>query len=126
MPNNLYFYPSEKQDIPTTWTFSCCTSWWDVKSGGTHLCLKVHVKDSICFIHHQEFQSSQGEALCVLHVVYQAPRSRYRKKECNASHLCQKRQRRIMHLFQVQSKLECMGNTLLCLYGCVTKNKCIV
>lgn len=44
-------------DIYTSWN-SCSTSWWDIKSGGTHLRLKVHIKDSICFIHHQEFQSS--------------------------------------------------------------------
>ncbi len=40
----------------------------------THLSLKVHVEDSVCFVHDQELQSSQGEALRVLQVVYQPTR----------------------------------------------------
>lgn len=40
----------------------------------THLSLKVHVEDSVSFVHDQELQSSQGEALCVLHVVDQPTR----------------------------------------------------
>lgn len=39
-----------------------------------YLGLKVHVEDSVCFIHDQELESTQREALCVLHMIYQPTR----------------------------------------------------
>lgn len=37
----------------------------------THLCLKIHVEDSVSFIHNQVLESSQVKALCVFQVVNQ-------------------------------------------------------
>ena len=42
-----------------------------------HLGLKVHVEDAVGLVHHQELERAQGEALRVLHVVYQTPGGRW-------------------------------------------------